>query len=299
MTISAVLTPCSARKRKLSSAPLDLVDLMSGPQDRVARQWLDQVGAAAGQVAAQDLYQGASFTRIRDVARAHASPLFVVSAGLGLVAGATQIPAYELTLSPSAPTRIQSRVTGRFEPADWWQHIQSGRFAAPMQALGAGDGRILIALTRPYAQLIGAALADSPAAVIARLRVFGSGLAPALPAALHAQLMPYDARLDALMPGTRLDFSSRALAHFAALIVDQPVGDLAQDAQRVRAALAPAVAPTNAMRPKASDEELVAHIGKLKREGLSKTSALRQLREGLGIACEQGRFRRLYNSVSA
>ena len=302
MTISAVLTPCSARKQKLPVGSLDASRQRIGPQAEVARAWVTSLTFAKGQVAAQDLYQGASFSRLRRVAASFSCSLFVVSAGLGLLAGTTRVPAYDLTLSPSAPTRIQTRITDRFDAATWWQQIQTGRFASPLEAIATGQGRILVALTKPYAQLVGVALAQLSPAVIQRLRIFGSSLEHFLPTTLHAQVMPYDARLDVVAPGTRLDFSSRALAHFAALTAAQPfkgAAGVADDAARVRAALASTPVPQNTLRSKASDEEVLMRIAQFVQRGMPSTSALRELRKCLGIACEQNRFRRLYKSVSA
>ena len=299
MTVSAVVTPCSARKQKLPAHALDVSQYPVGTQAEVARAWIANLKSSAGQSAAQDLYRGASFSRLRRVAESVGAPLFVVSAGLGLVAGTTRVPAYDLTLSPSAPTRIQARISGRFDSTAWWQQIRSGRYAIPIETIASGQGRILVALTKPYAQLIGAALAQLPPAVIARIRIFGASFESSLPSTLHTQVMPYDARLDVLLPGTRLDFSSRALAHFAMLIAAQPMQDAAEDAAQIRATIASTPAPQSTLRPKASDEEVLKHIKAFVQRGVPLTRALRELREGLGIACEQSRFRRLYKSVRA
>lgn len=294
-----MVTPCSARKLKLPTRILDTSRLPVGSQSKVARAWVACLTSAKGQVAAQDLYQGASFLRLRRVAESFGCPVFVMSAGLGLVEGTTLVPAYDLTLSSSATTRIQAHVSNRFDAAAWWQQIQGGQFAGPLEKIAAGQGRILVALTKPYAQLVGVALAHLQPKVIGRIRIFGLSVEHSLPAALHAQVMPYDARLDMLAPGTCLDFASRALANFAALIADQPLQAAAEDADRVRAALAPIRVPQSTLRPKASDEEVLRHIAAFVQRGLPSTRAIRELREGMGIACEQIRFRRLYKSVSA
>lgn len=297
-TIAAVLTPCSASKRKLSAPTLEAARQLSGPQVAVAERWLSGLAAASVLTPAQDLYVGTSYSRVRRVAEDAGSSLFIVSAGLGLLEGSTRVPSYDLTLSPSAPARIQSRITDRFDATVWWQQMQRGRFATAMEAIATGDGRILVALTMPYAQLIGAALSELPSLARSRLRIFGAGLKSSLDASLHTNVMPYDARLNAVMPGTRLDFSSRALAHLAELVALRPLQDAGADAELVRATLAPAAAPTSTTRPKLTDAELLKHIEVLVRRGLSKTSALRELRERMGLACEQSRFARLYGSVS-
>src|SRR3546814_6547531 len=98
-----------------------------------------------------------------------------------------------------------------------------------MKALGAHDGRILVGLTRPYAVLVGSALASLPPEILGRVRIFGAGLTAHLPAALHPQVLHYDSRLDVLSPGTRLDGSARSLEHFAGLAVAVPLSTVADD----------------------------------------------------------------------
>lgn len=299
MTISAVLTPCSARKQKLSMRPMSAAQFPLGPQAEVARAWVAGLAKVTGQIAARDLYSGASFLRLRRIADKFRCPLYVLSAGLGLVRGTTRIPPYELTVSPSAATRVQTRIVGPFGASAWWQQIQSGPFAEPLDSINPGQGRIIVALTKPYARLVGEALSQLPPLVVRRLRIFGASIERALPESLHAQVMPYDVRLDVLIPGTCLDFSSRAAVHFAELVATEPLQDATEDAARVRGALTHTLVPPRVQRPSATDDELLRYIAAYIRRGLPSTSAFRQLRESIGVACEHGRFRRLYQSVSS
>lgn len=298
-SISVVLTPCSARKEKLLVGALDSTRLPPGSQADLGKAWVASLKSSGGQIAARDLYRGASFSRLRRVAESVGCPLFVISAGLGLVEGNTHVPAYDLTLSSSAPTRLQARVTNQFDAAAWWQQVQRGPFASSMEAIGVGEGRILISLSKPYAQLISGSLAQLPSGVIQRLRIFGEGLEQSLSAVLRAQVMPYDKRLDLMVPGTRLDFPSRALAHFTGLTGVHLLKGVEEDAARVRAALASMSVPPSISRCKTSDEELLKHIAIFVQRGLPSSSALRQMRGRLGVACEQGRFNRLYKSIGA
>src|SRR3546814_7263091 len=87
-----------------------------------------------------------------------------------------------------------------------------------MKALGAHDGRILVGLTRPYAVLVGSALASLPPEILGRVRIFGAGLTAHLPAALHPQVLHYDSRLDVLSPGTRLDRSEEHTSELQSLM---------------------------------------------------------------------------------
>ena len=76
------------------------------------------------------------------------------------------------------------------------------------------SGRILVALTRPYARMVGQSLSTLEPQALARLRIFGASLASDLPACLHPALTPYDDRLNTVFPGTCADFPQRALLHF-------------------------------------------------------------------------------------
>lgn len=222
-----------------------------------------------------------------------------MSAGLGLVADTASVPAYDLTLSPMAASMIQRRVRGTFDAPAWWKRMQAGPYANDLAMLSGGNGRILVALTQPYAALCGAALAQLPKEDIHRLRLFGGGLKAHLPATLHANILPYDARLDALVPGTRLNFAARALAHFATLLQDAPQDAIETDCARVERALASEIRPTSCVRTRATDDELLCRIGGFIRRGLSAPAALRELRSCAGVACEERRFRRLFQQARA
>ncbi len=166
------------------------------------------------------------------------------------------------------------------------------------QAGGDGEGRILIALTKPYAAMAGTSLAAASPQLLARLRIFGASLEDALPEVLHPAIVPYDDRLDALVPGTRSDFAQRALLHFVEHIADQ-AADRGAEFAAVKALLSGLAAPERPVREQRSDAELTNLIkGRLKPRS-SASALLRQLRHEDGIACEQGRFGRLFKAALA
>lgn len=298
--VSAVVSPCSARKAKLSSSALCATSLPEGPQAKVGASWLKRLEKAprSGRFTPRELYVGVAIQRIQAAAERLTSPMFVISAGLGLIAGSARVPPYDLTLSPTAASPLSRHTVDTFQPAAWWALIQQGPFASPLSALAEDEGRVLIALTKPYASLVGEALATSPEDLRKRLRLFGAGLQQHLPTRLHDMVMPYDRRLDVLIPGTRYDFSARALDHFSRLIASTPMEDTSVDSQHVEQVLRHAAAPVSAKRPRASDEEIKRYIGTLLSRGLSSSKALFHLRNEHQVACEQSRFRRLYEEAS-
>lgn len=268
----------------------------------MARSWIDRLAKAPakGRVVVRDLYQGSGFARVSNAAGGAGCPLFVVSAGLGLLPESTLVPSYDLTLSPSAPLPIMKRITDPFSPAKWWKAIQEGPFAHSLrQSVTAEHGRIVVAVTRPYAELIGADLAALPQPIRSRLRIIGPGLANHLPQELREQCLVYDARLDAMTPGTRLDAAARACAHFLALVATVPLGGVDYDQALIDADLSRFQRQATPSRPRLSDAALRKHIARMAGQGLSATRALQKLRTELHGACEERRFRRLYQEVAA
>ncbi|WP_394541516.1 DUF6884 domain-containing protein [Lysobacter enzymogenes] len=292
--------PCSARKIKLPAEALQGKNLSRAAQARVADQWCERLRQAHPySCLARNLYLGRSFRKACKAADEAGAPLFIFSAGLGLITGAAVVPPYDLTLSPGAPGTLSKRIRGAFVPAAWWERMQAGGFASPVTALGARNGRILVGLTRPYAALVGSALASLPPEMLGRLRIFGGGLAQRLPANLHPQLLHYDARLDVLSPGTRLDGAARSVEHFAQLAAAMPLSTVAADQVLIESSLSQVVAHPAIKRPRVTDASLLSYIRPLVREGISATSALKQLRSQALVACEERRFRRLYKEAVA
>ena len=297
--VTAIVAPCSARKEILSDARLRAATLTRGSQRLVAKAWLSRLKSAplAG-TPARTLYAGRSFLRLRDSAEHLGCKLFVVSAGLGLLESTTLVPSYDLTLSAAGVGALRERLTHPPRPSDWWAGLEASPFASSMGALCVGNSRILVALTQPYAELVGNALAMFADADRTRLRLLGFGLKPFLPVQLHPQLIRYDDRLDRLAPGTRLDGASRALAHFAELVAMQPLDSVEVDQRLVDAALGAVPHAVRPTRKRVSDREIAKHVARFVKEGLSATAALKQLRSMAKIACEERRFRDLYQEAS-
>ncbi len=303
MGVASIVVPCSARKEQLPPPSLRATTLRRDWPSRVSRQWLERLGQApvdeGSLVAAENLYKGRGFQVACAAASAVRGSLFIISAGLGLVEGSSRVPSYDLTLSPHAEEALQAKLRGQLDPVKWWSAIQSGPYACSMESLGRRPGRILVALTQPYADLVGAALALLPEEMRMRLRIFGGGVGPRLPEQLRSNVIFYDDRLDVLSPGTRLDAGARALAHFAALTHSCPVTDVHADQVIVKTALSGVSPPDAPVRQRLSDEMLKEQLACFARAGLSASVALRRLRDDVQIACEERRFRRLYEEVVA
>jgi hypothetical protein len=226
---------------------------------------------------------------------------YVASAGLGFLKANDRVPSYDLSVSAGTPSAVQNLVSGKFSAKDWWSSLQQSRYAMPISRMCEGDahGLIVIAASNSYVSLFADELGALNERCRGRLRLFGA-VDSKYPTNLSASLMPYDSRLDALIRGSKVDFSQRAAEHFVSGLFANDNFPRAIDEQRawVKAMLDKVVVKPTEKREAADDARIRALAEKLADQGLSHTKALSVLRQQYGIACEQSRFRRLFLEVT-
>ena len=227
-----------------------------------------------------------------------------MSAGLGLIRAVQRIPSYSFTVTPGTLDNVLSRISDSPSAAQWWRHLlEVSPFGHRFEALGRErDGPILVALPAGYLNMVADDLLALPERTRRQLRLFCLAPRSALVNDLQPYLLPYDDRFDGSdspKPGTRADFAQRALSHFVEVILPQTPGASIEEhveaTDRILAKLSPAETP---MRRKASDLE-ITHLIQQRWGHVRGQSGkmLRHLRDDLGIACEQGRFRDLFRAA--
>jgi hypothetical protein len=248
---AAVLVPCTSRKSVRPARDATAVSLESGYQCDVETAWRDRLAGLPLACPAGSLYSGRGMRLGRQAAAAAESAFFIISAGLGLVAADRMIPTYGLTVSGRGAESVVPRIVQRFAPTAWWRSVSAGPFSTDMRSVFAGKSNlpILVALSQTYAKLIIEALDALSDSEVKRLRIVGFSLADKLPERLSRQVLPYDGRLQSLLPGTMMDFAQRALLHFAEGGLHAcPVGDVSEHCHWVEATLAGRTAPVRALR---------------------------------------------------
>lgn len=299
--IHALLAPCSSRKKVRPSPNAQAVSLSISDQSCLETAWIERLNSLPIACRAGDLYGGRGFQLASRASQISGAPLYAISAGLGLVAIERSIPAYGVTVSGRGPESIAMRINGYFDPTSWWSAVSRGPYSTPMSHVFSDNDAecIVMALSQPYARMLASSLDDLPNSIIARLRIVGANLGPTLPSRLSPSLLPYDERLQCVLPGTRTDFAQRALLHFVSGVLKAcPSGDAAAHRAWVLAALAGKKAPVQRQRERLRDEDILAFI----KRHLPKTTGvgrlLRVLRDQEGVACEQARFSRLYDEAT-
>jgi hypothetical protein len=141
-------------------------------------------------------------------------------------------------------------------------------------------------------------LENIPTPVQRNLRIIGPRRAEEVPEGLRSHWLPYDWRLDSPetgVNGTTADFPHRALRHFATELAGNGIHfSLHRHQELVEKSLAQFKPYVRRQGVTVSDAEVLIVIRRLwsKCDG-NRSRVLRELRAHSGIACEQGRFRRL------
>lgn len=299
--IHALLVPCSSRKKVRPGMGARAVSFPISDQSCLETAWIERLNSLPIACRADHLYGGRGFQLALRASQISEAPLYAISAGLGLVAIEHSIPAYGLTVSGKGPESIAARINDHFDPESWWSAVSRGPYSTPMTHIfSSGASKcVIVALSRSYARMLASSLDALPNSAIARLRIVGANLGPILPSRLSPSLLPYDERLQVILPGTRSDFAQRALLHFVSSGLDvHPEGDAATHHGWVVSALSGKKAPVRRQRERLRDEDILALI----QQHLPRTTGigrlLRVLRDREGVACEQARFSRLYREAT-
>lgn len=304
--MSVVITNCTNRKRGVVITSLSASSLDVGTVDDVAAQWIERLKNAIAPKVARNTYCGRSFREAESSAISLNAPLYIVSAGLGVVESNSAVPVYNLTVSTGTSNTISNRIIGTTTPQSWWSTISKGtRFGSSLLDVLAKhpNDLILIALSRPYIEMIHHELLQIAPNQGRRLRFFGKNLDNVLPALLSNNWMPYDDRLDFAgigCSGTQADFAQRSLRHFVGRVLPDASNDSCAEAHRtaVLTTLENLEVRKAEKRTRIDDVGIDAAIRDNWEHGKGQSSALlRILRHEIGIACEQSRFRKIYHAI--
>ncbi len=300
-----ILTACTNRKRIVPPAELRAASLPAGSLSAVASCWLTRLRRASPSIRAGDLYAGRGFGEAR--AAAGSADLYIASAGLGIVHADATVPTYSLTVAPGASDDVLSLVDEAASVADWWR---AGPANSPFHA-GLDDivrrcdsQLVLAALPSAYLKMLAGDLERFLDQIGDHLRLFCAAPPAGLPSRLVETIMPYDARFDgpdSPLPGTRSDFAQRAMRHFARTVLPRsgPTATSKAHWAAVERAMTGLKLRVSVDRGKATDAEIIALVVQnWGAAGGRSGQMLRLLRDGLGVACEQRRFARLFQAAA-
>lgn len=304
-TASIVVTSCSKRKTIPPPTELQAARLERGNLSSLARRWASEVGQAKSRLPAAKLYSGRAFREAERAAAPISARVYVLSAGLGLIPVDLEVPSYSLTVA-NGVDNILARLEGPEDrsPGNWWRELLSALGSRGFEALlDETPGLVLLACGGAYLAMIEDELRELPEAKLDRLRLFSATPEAAVAERLRPFLMAYDRRLEVLprRSGTLADFAQRALRHFAEVILPgAPKAGAADHRAAVIAALDGVEAPAKRRGKSLGDDEIIALIVDHWQACSGRSSTmLRRLRDDLGVACEQNRFKSLFAGARA
>lgn len=255
------------------------------------------VGASADSLPATALYSGDHWHHSLKLLGAATSAgfepsLWVCSAGYGLVPAEAHLRSYAATFSSGHPDAVG---TSGDELRTWWSGLCAWSGHSFESLLGAaGDDTVIIVLSPAYLRAVGADIRRGLRGAAQNVMVVAAGARGENP--LESFMVPADARLQAIVGGSRLSLNVR----IARYIIQH-----AAEAEFTRSSVAERLANTLATLQKAELPQRAplddAAVRRFIREqlrtspGSSKSRLLRALRED-GSACEQHRFYGLYDA---
>jgi hypothetical protein len=306
----ALVTTCTNRKKVAIPNELRAANLPRGDQHTLLQLWTKQINLEHQTGQACDLYCGRGFSEALATARNCKIGLWIISAGLGLVASKQKIPPYNLTITTGYPDSLQTKLVSDaiFYASGWWTDVNSVLHgtATPIADLVRSNRNTIfvLALSSNYAELIADDLNSLENDAVNRVRILGCALTPNLSSKFRDVWMPYDDRFDgpdSCLPGTRSDFPQRIARHFIEEIVPRiPTASPQEHANKIISFLKKKRYPSIPTRTLKTDAEIKFVIDKRWQDcnGLSG-KMLRILRDDELIACEQKRFSQLFNEVKA
>jgi hypothetical protein len=299
-----VVVTCTSRKTAAVPAEFrlgSLTDLAATPE--AVWGWIARLSGPVGaaRMPAEDLYAGEHWAVARQLpesAAAHDTMLWVCSAGYGLIRARAPIRPYGAAFSGH-----EDRVPGGADGARrWWQALAQWEGPEPGQprsirelAAAKPTASFMFALSAAYLD----ACRDDIIAAAAelhdpdRLVVISAGTRG--PGVLAGLMVPADARLQAVLRGTRQALNARIAAH----LLGAGITSCAQATRHMTELLTLQPPVARYERKKLSDEEVTMMIsGRLAQEpGMPASRMLREFRDA-GYACEQQRFAALHRRVA-
>jgi hypothetical protein len=304
-TLDIVVT-CASRKSRATGKTLGASGLLDGELDARMSSWTELLSARGSRFTPAELYSGDHWIVARSLAPLALSlgwkpRLWIASAGFGLVSTESLLTPYSATFALGNPNSVGKSAT---ENREWWKLLSdwegplgSSHRSIESVAASAPESTFLCVLSEPYL----AALQDDLRAALVRVTTpdrflvvsAGTAVAPGL----EGNLLPGDARLQALLGGTLNSLNVRIAHHLLGTIAPAQFDyqRLSKDLQESLSSAPERKVPNNR---RMEDVDVVRFIRQESdaEARTSHTGLLRKLRAS-GRACEQSRFRALYKEV--
>ena len=311
-TINIIVT-CTKQKTCEPPSSLQLRSVTGASVESRVRQWKHRLDCSAGDsISPRSLYAGDHWTVAKNL-RELATPseqilVWVISAGYGLLPLDALIRPYSATFSTRHPdTVVLPRAATKVDPPTdkraWWNALikldwdREKPISIADLSAEYPDSPLLIAASANYLHAVQDDLRTARDLMDDKnlLAIMSAGTESL--GDLTEHLIPSDARLQPLVGGVLRSLNVRLLRHALETGRRNPP-TLATISRRFKTLLDEAPERPKYDRTPMSDDEVRSFVKKAIRKSgtATQTGLLRELRDS-GKACEQGRFRTLFNEV--
>jgi hypothetical protein len=313
MVLNLVVT-CSDRKTRPVPRSRMLRSVRGSSIDDRVHRWIERLeDTSEACLPAVDLYAGDHWAVVRSLegvasSRGLDAAVWVASAGYGLIPLRAGVHSYSATFAAGHPDSVATGLNGsdpRGLAQRWWAALTLWRHGGAgiprsLRELAAQEpsGVLLIAASPDYVRAASEDVEAAAASLQSSDRVAVFSAATGSLGTLERFRVPSSARLQALLGGARQSLNARLLK--------RALEEAKHNASLTAPALRAWAKELATMQPPAprydhtpmSDDEVRSYVSsKLEENPSAKhTALLRQLRDS-GRACEQSRFRRLFEEV--
>jgi hypothetical protein len=309
-----IIAACAERKRQSPAPHLQLRGVPKGDVEKRVHLWIERLEAARNVLhSARDLYIGPWWANVLELselaARKYEANLYVASAGYGLVHSDCRIASYSATFARGGEDSVAHSEAGRTSDGvheRWWQRLgewkgSGSSFPRTIAELASEHPKSAIVMlgSPEYVRALSndlckarEKLSDPDHLVIITSALEG----PATN--LRENAVCSEARLLHKVGGSRLTLHARVATALLLRSSKQTCVRASEWWSVAQQWSNDSPAPTAFNRAPASDKEVLAFIRfHLSRNSeMSHTPMLRAFRDS-GSACEQGRFRQLFQQV--
>jgi hypothetical protein len=298
-----IIAPCSSKKQVFITPELEANSIQAIDLEEFSQKWAIRVHQAKDTYRSTNVYAGIGVSASKSAAAILKAELHFLSAGMSLINSSKLIPGYNLTISNKGPTPF-TQVKKSGTPQIWWNSLNKAfGYKTPLiNIISEHAGPVFIALPSNYLTMIEDELTKAIKESSKKVRVITSSSTDINPT-LASVAIRYDQRLNTMSngpSGANASFVQRALLNFSRTISKHSaehepvttqqalVNDSFKDIDSVR----------KVKRLKVSEGHLFTIIqSALANENVSSNKLLENLRRFEGIACEQTRFKRLYEQA--
>lgn len=305
-----LLLGCSSRKCERPATALQLRNAQEAFHERISG-WIERLDATPRNIPANQLYKSDAWyigRKFKQSLSNRGAKLWALSAGYGIVSGDAHVASYSATFSAGHADSIH-RLGDILPPVEarrkWWRELS--RWSGPdgeqwlrsVSSIAADDpsAKLVVCVGSKYLEAIDCDLREAQRKLGCPDHLIVVTSKPCSTVELEESWVQIPSRFRLLVGGTLGSLSVRTairiinelgLTEVTASKANELLEDLSANVNE----------PPNYKRKKVDDDAVVEWIRVCLVEDpvLSKTSALRNFR-GLGFACEQSRFGRLFEQT--